>query len=276
MSPAALQQSVQYATALSSMGATVNWQLDVLTIQRRVPGLGHVTYVPRGELSDLNGIAIVNAPDPSRDQDHRAAGHIPLMTPQTLAILDLKPNAPDRLAAQHGKWRNRLRRGQKAALNVSFGRFHPARHSWLLAHETLQRSTQRYTALPHSFVCAYPAKDTLLIQAMHQRQPVAAMLFLLHAPAATYHIGWVNAEGRRLNAHPRLLWEAGQILRARGYMQIDLGTLDTQNAPGLARFKLGSGAKPHQLGHTWLHLPVVSPLLRTFRRRDGFPSGLLS
>lgn len=276
MNPAPLQQSIQYATALSDMGATVNWCSDVLTIRRRLPGLGHVTYVPRGNKCDLTGVAIVNAPNPSCDHDHHAAGHIPLMTQQTLAVLDLRPDNPARMAAQHGKWRNRLRRGQKAALTVSFGRFHPARHSWLLVHETLQRSTQRYNALPHSFVSAYPAKDTLLVQALHQRQPVAAMLFLLHAPAATYHIGWVNAEGRRLNAHPRILWKAGQILRARGYTQIDLGALDTQNAPGLARFKLGSGAKPHQLGHTWLHLPAVSPLLRTFRRRGGFPSGLLS
>jgi hypothetical protein len=36
---------------------------------------------------------------------------------------------------------------------------------------------------------------------------------------------------------------------------LDLGTLDTQNAPGLARFKLGSGATAQLLGGTWARLP---------------------
>jgi hypothetical protein len=36
---------------------------------------------------------------------------------------------------------------------------------------------------------------------------------------------------------------------------LDLGTVDTENAPGLARFKIGSGAQIRSLGGTWLRIP---------------------
>lgn len=278
LSQSPLSQSPEYAAALRALGVDLCQIGPALAIRRRMPLLGRVTYLPRAPLPDdlPPGPILINAPDPGSDAAHRAAGHLPVMTPQTLALLDLRPEAPARLAAQHGKWRNRLRRAQKAPLRLTQDHFDPARHDWLLRQETAQRRARGYTALPHDFVRAYPSRQTLLIQALRDNSPVAAMLFLLHAPAATYHIGWSTPEGRRLNAHPLILWYASQTLRDRGLTQIDLGTLDTQNAPGLARFKLGSGAAPWSLGHTWLHLPRLSPLLRTFRRRRGFPSGLLS
>jgi hypothetical protein len=48
-----------------------------------------------------------------------------------------------------------------------------------------------------------------------------------------------------------------------GTQVLDLGSVDTVSAPGLARFKLGAGAQVKSLGGTWLHLPG-------FRRQSAF------
>lgn len=71
----------------------------------------------------------------------------------------------------------------------------------------------------------------------------------------TYQIGWTDPKGRTHNAHQLLLHEAGQNLAAEGLEKIDLGTVDSVNAPGLARFKARSGATLRSLGGTWIAAP---------------------
>jgi hypothetical protein len=44
-------------------------------------------------------------------------------------------------------------------------------------------------------------------------------------------------------------------LWAEGVRWLDLGSVDTEKAPGLARFKLGTGAELKRLGATMLVLP---------------------
>lgn len=83
------------------------------------------------------------------------------------------------------------------------------------------------------------------------------MLFICHGPVATYHIGWTSDEGRRAEAHRQILVHAIDWLAHRGIQRLDLGTLDTEHAPGLARFKLGTGARPVALDGTWLKLPLL-------------------
>ena len=50
-------------------------------------------------------------------------------------------------------------------------------------------------------------------------------------------------------------WQAAQALRAEGVRWLDLGSVDNEAAPGLARFKLGTGARLCRLGATCLVLP---------------------
>ena len=79
---------------------------------------------------------------------------------------------------------------------------------------------------------------------------------------ATWQIGVARAEGRRLNAMNLLLWEAMGWLSDEGHETLDLGTLNTQDSPGLARFKLGTGAMAQRQGGTWLHAGPLAPLAR--------------
>jgi len=85
-----------------------------------------------------------------------------------------------------------------------------------------------------------------------------AGLFLTHKPWASYHIGWSGEEGRRRNAHGLILWRAITDLAAEGLAALDLGTVDTEAAPGLARFKIGTGARVAPLGPTLLVLPALT------------------
>ncbi|MEY8843073.1 GNAT family N-acetyltransferase, partial [Cribrihabitans sp. XS_ASV171] len=91
-------------------------------------------------------------------------------------------------------------------------------------------------------------------------------LILIHGQSATYHVAHTTQQGRATSAHNLLLWEAATWLAARGLTRLDLGPVETEHSPGLARFKLGTGARARALGGTWLLWPPLTP---RFRLRDG-------
>ena len=83
------------------------------------------------------------------------------------------------------------------------------------------------------------------------KETVAAMLFLLHGRGATYHMGWSNEVGRKLNVHNLLLWRAMAQLQAQGVELLDLGGVNTHDLPGISRFKLGTGGQVLTLAGTY-------------------------
>lgn len=183
----------------------------------------------------------------------RAAGLARVMTPFTTAEIDLT-QPPHRLrAAMRQKWRNRLAVAERAGLTICRADRHPDLYAWLLEKEAARQRAQRYTALPPALVPAWhQAKGSLRVfTAYSEEDPIAAMLFLLHGRRATYHIGWSGPEGKRLNAHNLLMWTAMTRLPKAGVERLDLGGLNTEDVPGIARFKLGSGARPVTLHGTW-------------------------
>ena len=136
--------------------------------------------------------------------------------------------------------------------------FDPKRHRWLLDADLAQQRKKEFRALPHAIIAAYAAqhpKDVIVFIAQQPQGPVAAMLFLLHHPVATYHVGWSNNVGRDCCAHHRILFEAATVFSGQGYLRLDLGSVDTENSPSLARFKIGTGAVVRSLGGTWLRIP---------------------
>lgn len=188
-------------------------------------------------------------------------GVVPLMTPRHVALLDLTPEA-DRLRADlHGKWRNRLVRAEEAAVQARIGDPDPAQVAALLTRDAAQQRARGYRALPARFTHAWLAGDpgsALYAEARQRGETIAAMFFLLHRPWASYHVGWSGPEGRRLNTHNLLLWQAILRLKAEGYTTLDLGDVNTEDAPGLARYKIGTGAAVAALGATSLILPRLT------------------
>jgi len=281
--PAALQQTPQYARALTAMGAQVQGitgrvddgiAAQALVVRRR---MGPITlnWLPRGPiwrpdqssqqrdtfLSCMTGVMsggglwIGNADSDSAAAELASHGFRPLIAPQSVAQLDLRAPIKERQAAQHGKWRNRLRHAEAAGLVISEREFDPARDAAFLRREAAQRRTRGYRALPLGFCRAFARQNpgAARIWSAHRADELAAqMLILHHGTTATYHIGWSGALGRKTSAHNLLLWEAQNWLSARGVARLDLGPIEAANAPGLARFKLGSGATLCALGPTMI------------------------
>lgn len=283
--PLALQQHPNYLRAVQLMGGAAQAFVirdaadqiaRVQVLQRRFGPIA-VNWIARGPVWDTQIVdaqkhqalrALCNAlpraaitlaaPDSTADAAAFRPQHFrPLMTPQYMAELDLTQPTEVRLASQHGKWRNRLRHAQTEGVTVSDRPFRHGKDHHLLALEEGQRRTKRYRALPHSFVHHWVRANPHCTQVFLAHGPQgfqAYLLVLLHRPTATYLIGWTGAEGRRSSAHALLLWTASNWLADRGYLRFDLGLVDTENAPGLARFKIGSGAAIHPLGPTMMRL----------------------
>lgn len=287
--PAQLQQHPFYANAISALGANVQRWIcgppdeplgTAIVLLRQWPVLGAVAHVSRGPVwhpaitplearlriedlvRTLQARTVLVSCDPLEKADPLAGGRlIPVMTPATIAQLSLEGSQTTRLARQQGKWRNRLRRAQDAGLTVQSMPMPTEADHWLLQAEIDQARKKNYKGLPPVFALAWRLKNgpasTRLFLAKQRRDVVSAMLFLKFGKLATYQIGWSNEAGYKANAHNLLLWEASDWFARRGVKSIDLGTLDTTTAPGLARFKLGAGAGAIQLGATYLKAPAT-------------------
>ncbi|WP_169052605.1 GNAT family N-acetyltransferase [Pseudooceanicola onchidii] len=271
-----LQQSDRYAATLRLLGRRVTRHLvddgaPVQAITRRF-GPVSVSYLPRADLSGGRARVLSELPASTarlvipEAPEVFEGGCWPILTPQHIAEINV-PHSPvhDTLwANMHQKWRNRLRRALDGPLTLRESYFDLARHRTLLALEQAQRKRRGYRSYPPDFLAAWSRANPhhgLVLEAMHQDETVAFMLFLMHGPVATYVVGWTGPEGRRLHAHNRLMWEAMRSFFAKGLCRIDLGTVDTEDGAALARFKLGCGARVRTLGPTLLAPPGfrVSP-----------------
>ena len=270
--PASLQQDWSYGDALAAVGANV-----VRVVIEDVAGplaLAQFTTRKIGMLVNVGlcsrgPVWLREASGKQRRKVHRALKsalglgwpRVTLQTPDDEAplpgarrvvsgystvMLDLTRPLEDLRAGFDGKWRNRLVAAEKSDLKVQQNGTKPAQYIWLLETEEGQRKARGYTATPASlvpeFVQAKGDRDSLLIlRADLGKQKAAAMLFLIHGCAATYHIGWNSEDGRKLGAHNLLLWSALDTLQQRGVTRLDLGGVETVKSAGLARFKLGTG-----------------------------------
>ena len=262
-----LQQHPDFAAALRLMGTDI----DAIEIEGAAPvqtitrfGLRFVSRGPvwQSSFTDLeatalrrSGLHLINS-DGRDCEILRKAGFRSVMTPAHVAELSLAGTSEDRLSRLKGKWRNSLRRAWRAPQVIKREKFDPRRHRWLLEADLHQQMAKKFRALPHSFVQAYAtAGEAEVVVAYKNGEPIAAMVFLIHGTVATYHLGWTNVTGRKHSAHHAILMRAGDCLSKRRVERIDLGTVDTVNAPGLARFKIGTGAIIRPLGGTWLRIP---------------------
>lgn len=173
-----------------------------------------------------------------------------VMTGASTALVDLTADPGALRARQHQKWRNRLVAAERnERLKTLKNGVKLSQYRWLLDEEEHQQKTKGYRGLPVAFTPAYADaaakrgdKAALTIfRADIDNKRAAAMLFLRHGDAATYHIGWSSEAGRKAGAHNLLLWRAMLGLRSAGVRLLDLGGVNTTTGAGVARFKLGSG-----------------------------------
>lgn len=278
-----LSQSPGFAAALSLLGRPHRWVVyeghaEGRALIVKLPALGWMmsrgpiwrsspTQADRDALNRMLRRAGLRLSNPLAQETDALPRHgfAQILTPATIATLPLRP---DWRARSHGKWRNRLTRAQaacaEARITPHVARFDPVRHGWLLQACAAQARARRYRDWPERFTLAFAQAnpDACYIAWAADTAPLAGMLFLRHGTGATYHSGWTSPKGRALDLHRVLLDHALPRLTALGCTALDLGVIDTQTQPGLARFKLGSGAQPQMLGGTWLRLPGRAGLAR--------------
>lgn len=229
--------------------------LDRITAEQKIDALDRLgRELP---LKGLHAFLLV-PPDEEADTLHSLRLRRVVSAYHTV-LLDLTRDDDALMTALDGKWRNRLRAGQKAGLTISTVGRRPEQYQWLLEAERQQRQQIGYQALSPRMVPAWQeaaGKDSLFgLEAKAGADRIAGMLFFRHGTSATYHIGWSSGEGRERNAMNVLLWKAIIQLKKKGVRTLDLGGVDTDHAPGLARFKLGTGGKVLSQSGTWLLRP---------------------
>ena len=285
----ALQQAWAYGEALTSLGVNMrramvweNGQLVAIAqfMCKRMLGYISLASCTRGpiflpELSPAQRAAVYKrlrqsiplprfkvplfSPDRAHEQLDPAEtrGMSRVMTGYATVLLDLTIPLPTLQAQLEGKWRNRL---NKVLSNAKL-RVHvqPSlkRCQWLLGQELAQREAKKFHGLPTDFVQAYiaaaadPRQAYVVSYAELGKNTVGGMLFLIHGRVASYHMGWADDEGRQLNAHNALLWQAMAYLQGQGIEVLDLGGVNTHDLPGISRFKLGTGGRAITLAGTY-------------------------
>ena len=96
-------------------------------------------------------------------------------------------------------------------------------------------------------------KNNLYVfQAWIDGKVVAGILIVRHNTSCIYQIGWNNPNGRRVYANNFLLWNAVLEMKKRGCIWFDMGGIDEENTPGIAKFKRGLGGKEYKLVGEWI------------------------
>lgn len=256
-----LPQSEAYAAAAASCGAGV-FRAELGLGQALVVQRGRLRLISRGPLWQPGasesakraalrrfacwpGVTVVTP-----DAGLSGIGLIPLVTPLHHVIWDLDGDLRGGMA---GKWRNRLVAAERAGVRVTRG--DAAALSALLRAEAVQRQARGYRALPEAFSLALPPDALRLWQWRCAGRVAAAMAFVVDGATASYHLGWASEAARARGVHGVMLTRAAETLAAEGVRWLDLGSVNTEQAPGLARFKLGTGAGLRRLGATVLVLP---------------------
>lgn len=284
--PTPLQQHPIYAAALMSLGVkqrVLSWRDGlaagfVLVQQRRFGPIGfelasraHVTpAVARALITERERRFDAMALTPETETHVRGA--LTVTTPAHVAEWDLTSRLAQREASLSGAWRTALKKASRSKVSISASRPNRSTLIETLAHDRTQQRKKGFRALPPSLVLAI--SDTTpgalrLFRARHKGQTLAEALVIQHAPTATYHIGWTSPQGRETQAMNLLLWEASKTLSDEGTERFDLGLIATDRAPGLARFKIGTGANVRALGATQFCGPLTGVLSRFARSCGG-------
>ncbi len=271
---APMQQRWEYGATHAALGGQVHRAViyqngDPValcqSICRKLAGLLNTSLATRGPLwlapcDHARALALIRRTSPMphpRAQLFTASDQalrlIPMMTPTTNAQLSL----PVAMEFLHGKWRNSLKKAQTSGLRVRHIACPTKTLMTLLEVDQKQQGAKSYRALPAAFTLKWQQinpEALRLITVSISGCTIATALFILHGNTATYHIAHTTSAGRKLSAGRLALWRAFNDFTAQGLRQIDLGQIDTVNAAGLARFKLGTGAVATRLGPTVLAL----------------------
>ncbi len=254
-------QSAPYADAMRGCGGQV-FAAAMSCGRAQVVQRGRLRLISRGPIWDEGSTAseqryalrrLARWPGltlATPESDLRGHGLIPLITPLHHAIWDLSGNLR---AGLRRNWRNHLTSAERRGIRAKPGDATTLAH--LVACDAAQGRARRYLGYAADFTMSLPPAALRLWEWRHDGQIGAAMAFVVHGTSASYHLSWAGGDARAQGVHNVMLWQAAMALQNEGVRWLDLGSVNDEEAPGLASFKLGTGAALRRLGHTMLVLP---------------------
>ncbi len=222
--------------------------LDDLCVADRAELCRSIRREFRARLTDLL-FWLPDLPDTAESERlMKSLGMRRMVTGYSTVWLDLRLDEDHLRSGLHGKWRNSLRAAEQAGLKVRAADRGRAFDDAMAAYDRF-RGKQRFIGPPADLIRQMrqtpggsdKAAGVRVWNAIDDKTPVAGIAVARHGASATYLAAWTSREGRRRNSHNLLLWRAITELRKSGTDWLDLGGVDTQSTPGLARFKLGLG-----------------------------------
>jgi lipid II:glycine glycyltransferase (peptidoglycan interpeptide bridge formation enzyme) len=194
------------------------------------------------------------------------------------AIWHLEHTAEDLLAGLNRDWRTRLRQAQKAGLRIERFDRPPVAEMAAMSDAMNTAKGVASAAVRESDVAAMFAAlgETAVVYGC--RDDSGTLLSFrscaIHGSRAWDLMAATSADGRRLGASFAVLWELVLHCQRMGVTHYDLAGTDEAGAPGVASFKLRTGAEPLEWLSEWEW--STSPALRyavgTLVRRRQAPS----
>ena len=153
--------------------------------------------------------------------------------------IDLSQDEPALMAALNGKWRTDLRYAQKSGLTLEAGNGPDMQARFLVLFRDIQAAKGFAPDITPEFHFALSGPDLgydiLIIT--KDGQDLAGIVIGTSGHCTVYLFGATAEAGRTLRAGYMLTWEGIRLSQSRGMHWYDLGGVDFEENPDVARFK---------------------------------------
>lgn len=170
----------------------------------------------------------------------------PQARPYASIAIDLGQDRETLMAALNGKWRTDLRFALKSGLALKAGTPADLGDRFLALYEKVQgiKGFRPDITPEFHFALSGPDFPREILVATREGVDLAGIVTGTAGQTTTYLFGATGAEGRRLKAGYFLTWEGIGRAQSRGLRWYDLGGVDPEANPDVARFKTRMNGMP--------------------------------
>ena len=161
-------------------------------------------------------------------------------------VIDLTQDSDTLFSNLNGKWRTDLRYALKSGLSLEVGEPDELSDRFLALYEEVQGTKGFRPDITPEFHFALDGPDfpREILIATKQGADLAGIVIGVAGQTATYLFGATAMEGRRLKAGYFLTWEGIAHAQSGGLHWYDLGGVDHEANPDVARFKTRMNGQP--------------------------------
>jgi hypothetical protein len=168
------------------------------------------------------------------------------------SLIDLRADETEMRKRLASNWRNHLKVSERSGLQLHASSA-PACVEWMLERHAENMRWKQFQgperALLRELYRARP-DDLVVLQAMHDDQPLAGIVLARCGRKAEYYIGWFGAAGRKYHCGNFLCWNAALAMKKAGFEWLDLGGYSSNDKFG--HFKQGMRGTEYKLIGEWV------------------------